>query len=169
MPTTDRRTFIKGTAGAAFALAAASTLPSGCRGYDQAPGGLVFFNNREYQIFKAIADTIIPAGGANAKSASALGVADNLDKYMLTEPSRVQQDFKSAINLFEYGPLLFDLKLTRFSRLTPDEQYRHMESWAYSSLNLRRTIFQAFKKSVMFAYYADPSTWPAIGYGGTLL
>jgi len=53
-----------------------------------------------------------------------------------------------------------------FTLLEPDEQDRALRAWQDSSIELRRTGFQAIRTIVIASYYASPKTWKAVGYDG---
>ncbi len=65
--------------------------------------------------------------------------------------------------------MLFDWTPSRFTRLTPTGQDASLRGWMTSRLALRRQGFQALRNLAFLGYYAQPSTWPSIGYAGPLL
>ena len=53
-----------------------------------------------------------------------------------------------------------------WSSATPDEAARFLQRWRTSSFSLFVAGYQALHDLVLGPWYADPSTWPAIGYAG---
>src|SRR5690606_7548668 len=91
-----------------------------------------------------------------------LRLVDALDAFLDGEPAEVVKELKLALALVEYGPLLFDGRLTTFSRLGLDEQTRHWSSWATSSLLLRRKVSVGFRKIFSVVFFDDERVWPHI-------
>ena len=71
-----------------------------------------------------------------------------------------------ALQLFEWGPLLFDLRFTRFTRMSAAEQDASLEGWMTSRLGLRRMGFTALRNLAFLGYYSQDETWALIGYAG---
>ena len=74
-----------------------------------------------------------------------------------------------ALRLFEYGPILFALSFSRFTRMNDAEKDASLRAWAESRLALRRTGFMALRNLCFLGYYSQPEAWRAIGYRGPLL
>ncbi len=74
-----------------------------------------------------------------------------------------------AMSLFEYGPILFDLTFTRFTRMSEDEQDASLETLMTSRLGVRRLSFYGVRNLCLLGYYSQEETWPLIGYAGPLL
>lgn len=55
-----------------------------------------------------------------------------------------------------------------FADLSEDVQDAWLRGWETSRVPLFRTAFQALRRLILSTHYADPSTWPAIGYRGPL-
>lgn len=49
---------------------------------------------------------------------------------------------------------------------TPSEVDAFLVAWRASSWSLKRTAYDALHQLVFAAWYADPRSWPAIGYPG---
>jgi hypothetical protein len=65
--------------------------------------------------------------------------------------------------------VLFELRFSRFTRLTPDEQDASLRGWMQSRIALRRTAFLALRNLAMLGWYAQDESWPSVGYSGPLL
>ncbi|HYH80960.1 MAG TPA: GMC family oxidoreductase [Longimicrobium sp.] len=56
----------------------------------------------------------------------------------------------------------------RFGRMSPARQDAWLRGWETSRIPVRRTVFQALRRLVLSTHYADPATYPGIGYRGPL-
>ena len=73
------------------------------------------------------------------------------------------------IRAFEYGPILFDLHFSRFTRLSDADKDASLAGWMHSRIALRRTAFLALRNLCFLGWYSQAETWPLIGYQGPLL
>jgi hypothetical protein len=75
---------------------------------------------------------------------------------------------KTVLALFENGLVgaLFMERVKPFTQLDPEAQDRVLLAWRDSSITLRRTVYRALSSLTASMYYADPRTWPGIGYPG---
>jgi hypothetical protein len=69
-------------------------------------------------------------------------------------------------SLFQWGPPLFQLKLSTFTGLTPEERDSYLQGWATSRSSTRRLGFRALKTLSMLGYYSQDATWKGIHYDG---
>jgi len=67
---------------------------------------------------------------------------------------------------FQWGPPVFQLKLTTFTGMTPAQRDDYLRSWATSRYALRRLAFRALKNLAMLGYYSQDATWKGIHYDG---
>ena len=110
-------------------------------------------------ILEAIAERMV--GSADTRQ---LGVADGIVNYIDVLPQPIRQDIQRLILLFEYLPPLVIFRLSRFSRLRPDDQDRYIEAWGTSRIALLRTGFRVLKNLSVSTYYQNPATWKALGH-----
>jgi D-cysteine desulfhydrase len=93
-------------------------------------------------------------------------VARGVDRCLATMAPEVQREAHGMFALIEHGTLLGG-RLPRFTNLAPDARERFL-----SGLEARGGLFalayRGLRDLCMFAFYAQESTWPAIGYGGPL-
>jgi hypothetical protein len=73
------------------------------------------------------------------------------------------------LRVVEHGTHLFDLKPRRFTRLSPAEQDAYLRGWMESTLGARRVIFRALKTLAALGYYAQTTSFAAVGYDGPWL
>lgn len=139
------------------------------RGKAAAVGGLRFLSAHEYRTFAALAEAVLPEGGAFPVGAGALDLARAFDDYAADEPEWIRQDFQRSLLLLEYGPVLFERRLVTFSNLSAAERLAHFEGWGTSGMVLRRQVATAFRRFMMLIFYDKPKVWPHLGYEGPLV
>lgn len=120
-------------------------------------------DEREYGIVYAIASRMIPPR-AGAPTIDEVGVAQNVDGILQRTTDGDRKDFKQLLSLFENAAL--NLRTRPFTQLDPEDQDSALRVWQDSSIELRRTGFQAMRTIVIASYYASPKTWKAVGYDG---
>jgi hypothetical protein len=128
--------------------------------------GLRVLDDQEFRTLSAVARVHLPPGGPFQQGADEVGVARAFDRYLADEPPEVKRDVKRALSLLEYGPLLFEGRLSTFSNLPPAEQLVHWRRWIDSDSLLRRQISWSLKKFLSLVFYDTPAVWPAIHYPG---
>ncbi|MBI1945038.1 MAG: hypothetical protein HYS27_05045 [Deltaproteobacteria bacterium] len=163
-----RRTFLKlGVAGLAGLGVAGGGLVA-LRGSALAVGGLGVLDAHRFRTLLAIAEAQLPVEGAGAGA-----VCDRLarlfDGFLQGEHEENVGDLKTALLLVEYGPVIFERRLTTFSNLVPDQRRRHWRGWMESELAVRRQVSLAFRKFFHAVFFDDPAVWPQIGYPGPSL
>ncbi len=133
----------------------------------QHPTDLKYFTAEEYAVFAAVAERFLP-GGENWLSASALDVPRKVDGVFALADAPTQRDVKQLLALFDnaLASFLLDGRATPFTQLSLADQDRALEQWRTSRLVLRRSGFDALRKISLAVYYADPATWPGVGYPG---
>ena len=182
-----RRGFLKkGILGAALLLVGGA-LPIALRGgIDRARprGALRLFTPREYAIFAAVADRIVPgdavfaAAGASAAagaapapawpSAQAQDCAGKADALMALAHPSVGAELRQLLHLFEsgLGGVFTNLQPTPFTRLAPDQMDARLTAWRTSRVALLRSGYQALKRLAQATYYSSPEVYPLVGYPG---
>jgi len=136
-----------------------------------APGvaGLRILSPHEYRTLTQLAWALFPAGGAFPQGAADADLARLFDGFLADEPEWNQGDLKKALLLLEYGPVLFERRLTTFSHLSEEERLAHFHAWRESSSDLRRQVSTAFHRFLCTVFYDRPEVWPALGYDGPLV
>lgn len=92
-----------------------------------------------------------------------------IDRALSQVDTEVRRQLRWLLWGFEWGPPVFALRLTTFTRMSPEAQDEYLQGWATSRSQLRLLGFRALKNLSMLGYYAQPSTWPAIHYDGPWL
>jgi hypothetical protein len=160
-----RRTLLQlGLGGTALAFAGGAGL-WGLRGRAPRVDGLRCLTDHEYRTVRHLAATIIPRGGVFPQGADDYDVARAFDGFLADEPHENRRDLKRALALVEYGPVLFERRLTTFSNLDDAARRAHWERWETSDSHLRRKVATAFRRFVCLVFYDHASVWAHIGYG----
>lgn len=134
------------------------------RGHAPQVDGLLVLSNHEYRTLTAIAHTLIPQGGAFPLGAADFDLARDYDTFLADEPAENIKLFKRALDLVEYGPLVFERKLTTFSNLDSEARLAHWQNWETSDELLRRQVTLAFRRFLSIMFYDKPAVWPYIHY-----
>jgi hypothetical protein len=130
-------------------------------------GPLLVFNQREFSICTAIAETMCPGEGT-LPSAQAIGVAAKLDALLHVVHPGVGKEIRQVLNLFEnpVASMLFDRRITPFTHLDAGGRSEALQRWRTSSLDLRRQAYKGLHGLVTAAYWGDPRTYASVGYPG---
>jgi hypothetical protein len=161
-PAVTRRGFLKGTAGGAIALGAASLLPAGCARYPAAPSDLKVLNGKEYAIINAAAPVYLGVDPAD----EGLDVARFFDGLAATFPVQILTQVKQALALFEHATILFAVSLKSFTQMDLAARTKYANGWAESGLALRRALNLALRNVCLAGYYLQTPAWKAIHYAG---
>ena len=163
----SRRRWLRWTLGAAVAVAGTAGAWRAFRGPEPKTAGLRQLSGREFATLAALARALFPSGGTPAPGADDLDLARAFDHFLADEPPWNQADLAKALLLLEIGPLVFERRLTRFTRLSTDAALAHFEQvWAEGPSVLRRQVAFAFRKFFALVYYDSEAVWPGIGYPG---
>jgi hypothetical protein len=166
-PAFPRRIFLKRSLQAAGALIVLPRFVAGCsaapRG--EVPAGLKTFSADEYLIAAAVADTLIPDGGAFEAGARSLGLAKRLDEFLVGESQKVVKGTLAALWTLEYGGILLAGQFGRFSSMSPERRIRYFEKLPLG-FETGRAIFLGLKRAFVFLFYNMDGSWPAVGYDG---
>lgn len=163
-----RRTLLKLGLGGLGALALGGGGLGALRGSAPAVSGLAVLDAHRFRTLLAIVEAQLPL---EAASGAAVGerLARLFDGFLKGEHEENVADLKTALLLVEYGPVIFERRLSTFSNLPADERRRHWRSWMESDLALRRQVSLAFRKFLHVVFFDDPAVWPQIGYPGPSL
>jgi len=120
-----------------------------------------------FAILAAVADRICP-GGPGLPSAWDLQVPEDIDALLHRKHPGDTADLVQALWLLEnpVAGLLLDGRPGRFTLATPEVQDRVLDRWRRSRIPQRRMAFRALCGLISAAYWANPRTYPHIGYPG---
>jgi len=122
----------------------------------------------EYAIVQSVASRICPQPAPDVPGADGVDVGVQVDRLLEYVGPEGSADVKTVLALFESGLVgaLFFERVKPFTQLDPESQDRVLLAWRDSSIALRRTVYRALSSLTASTYYADPRTWPGIGYPG---
>ena len=126
---------------------------------------LKVLSQKEYRILSAVAERIV----TEASGTFGVDLAQRIDSVLSGVRKEMAGEMKLLLNVFEYGAIFSGLQFKRFTQMGPDERDRYLASWEESPFPLKRTGFQALKRSALAAFYGSEASWPAIGYRGPWL
>ncbi len=170
MPEISRRGFLRmaGTSAALTALAQLRALPPAALA-GAAEAGDAFFSPRETEILTQIVERMVESGEPGAPAVRDTRAVATIDALCRSLDPEVADQLRVVLRLFEYGPPVFDLTFSRFTRMSPAEQDASLQAWMTSRLSLRRRAFYALRNLALLGYYSQDATWPLIGYAGPLI
>jgi hypothetical protein len=166
-----RRTFLKVGALAALTLAAGG----GIYRYTHPPGPLTRFVLDGES--KAALDAIIPgmlAGSLPADPAArALAVSattERVHQAIRGLPLGAQKEVKDLFGLLALAPARRALTgvADGWSHATAAQVGVFLQEWRFHRLAMLQTAYHALHDLIIGSWYADPSSWDAIGYPGPL-
>lgn len=162
---TRRRLLFTGL-GLAGAGAVGAMAVAGLRQKADSVAGLRVLTPEQHRTMRLVAAAHVPAGGAFAWSAADVDVAGLFDGFLGDQPPGDQSDAGLALDLIDFGPLLFERRWTTFADLSDAERQAHWLSWSVASQATRREIFWSFGRFIGMAVYDQAGAWPAVGYKG---
>ena len=170
-PATTRRGFLKlaGTTAAFTTLAQLRVPQASALACAAAAPSERFFDDHETEILTQLMQRITETGLAGAPRVRDTRAVATVDAVCRGLDPAVSGVLPLALRLFEWGPLLFDLRLARFSDLSDAEQDASLRGWMTSRLALRGTAFLGVRNLCFMGWYSQPEVWSLIGYQGPLL
>jgi len=160
----SRRELLRTGFAGALLVAFGALLPSGCQTYSPIARPLKFLSRKEFAVVTRAAVRIL---GLPDERGDEIG--GFIDALLADFPPTTQSQARLMLRVVEHGTHLFDLKPKRFTRLSSSDQDAYLRGWMESSLGARRIVFRALKTLAALGYYAQPSSWEAIGYDGPWL
>jgi hypothetical protein len=128
--------------------------------------GLRVLDAHEYRTLQSLVEVMLPKTAGIPIDAASMDLPREFDDFLADEPEQNVRDLQKALVLIEFGPLVFDKKLTTFSRLDVAERTAHWNEWALSDNLLRRQVSIATRKFFNLVYFDQEEVWPYIGYPG---
>lgn len=165
-----RRTFLRnaGLTASLTALAQLRVLPAAAapEAGEVGPGPL---SPETREVLTRIVERMVDSDDPRAPAVRQTGTIATIEAVLGQLDPALTSDLPLALTLFEWGPLLFDLTFTRFTRMSPAEQDESIRCWMNSRLGLRRLAYAALRNLAFIGYYSQDETWRAIGYQGPLI
>ncbi|MBA4306912.1 MAG: hypothetical protein C0429_09280 [Sphingopyxis sp.] len=123
---------------------------------------------KEYAVLDALAAALIHPlkdGPGTSAALTALRIDRELSFHHDTS---LAEDIKASLALLENLPAL-DALGPRFTALNNKDKQSFLANCAKAGPGLRRAAYNGIRFLVMFFYYTDDRSWPAIGYSGPLV
>jgi len=139
------------------------------RGRAPSVDGLRVLDDHEYQTLQSLVQIMLPTTDEIPVDVTSMDLPRVFDAFLTGEPEHNVKDLRKALVLVEFGPLVFDKKITTFSRLPVDERTKHWNSWGTSDRLLQRQVSIAMRKFFNLVYFDHEKVWPYIGYPGPSL
>lgn len=139
--------------------------------WGRVPGvsGLRVLTPSHFRAVQSLAEALFPGAPPFPEGPADHQLAVLFDGFLADEPEWNQTDLKRALVLLEAGPLLFERRLSTFSRLSAPERLRHFLSWQEADAGFRRQAAVALRRFLSLVYYDRPEVWESIGYDGPLI
>lgn len=160
----SRRRFLQQALGLPVGFLAASVTLTGCAPVRYPERPLQFLTPKEWAALHAASRHLIPSLPGKVGAAD-LPVASAADALFARANSRLQADLKQLLNSLENLTWL-NLRFKPFTALSDAEQEAYLRSWQKSAIDLQRQGFVALAKITAMLFYADPASWPQIGFTG---
>lgn len=172
-PEVTRRVFLNRTlqtlgAAATLPLTATQTLAGGGAGSALDLPELEFLRPGEFATLAALADSLIPQGGAFGLGARDVGLARRIDSYLPTLDPAVANGFRGALAYVESQAPALAGEPAPFSALGDRERENVLEAMLRQP-GLSRAVFIAMKYFCVVHFYTVDETWEFTGYDGPML
>jgi hypothetical protein len=159
-----RRGFL-GLAAKSAALATLARLPV-ASALSANGGKTAFFSAYERGILTAVVERMVATGEANAPAVRETRAVEVIDRICAGLDPELSGVLPTLLRLVEWGPAFFDLRFTRFSKLSDAGKDASLRAWMTSRLGPRRRAFYALRNLSYLGYYSQEATWALIGYRG---
>ena len=148
----SRRQFIVG-AGALSVLAATYAGYRQVGNYPTKPDNIEHLTDKEFAIYQAIGNVIIPEGGPLPGTGGDEISMKMLDSMFENIPEGKRELLGALPLVFEHGTVLDSLGSQCFTNLTFVEQNKYIQRWATSGLLIPAQLFAALKTLYGFSYF----------------
>ena len=170
-PRLTRRAFLR-DAGLTASLAALAQLPAlqlGCAADQDGALGSGLLSPHETEVLTQIVERMVDSDDPRAPAVRETGAIATIDRLLAQLDPALTSDLPLALQLFEWGPIVFDLGFSRFTRMGPAEQDASIRCWMESRLELRRQGYAALRNLAFIGYYSQDAAFRGIGYRGPLI
>jgi len=128
-----------------------------------------FFAPRDREVLTAIVERMVATGEPGAPTVRGTGTMNTIDALCAGLDPVATAPLPALVRLVEWGPVLFERRLARFTTLDDAGRDASLRGWMTSGLALRRIGFFALRNLAMLGYWSQDETWHLVGYGGPLL
>ena len=118
-------------------------------------------------VARAVLDGTLPEDGP-VQAAALDGLLERLDATLQGFPAATQAELSQLLALLAAAPGRIAIAglTTAWEQSPVSEVQAALQSMRRASLALRQQAYHALRDLTNAAYYADPTTWPALGYPG---
>jgi hypothetical protein len=108
----------------------------------------------------------LPSGAGHERAVRA--VVDGVEVAVRALPLRLQAEVAQLFDLLTFVParVLVARVPRAWSEADAHSIASFLDSWRTSWFALLRSAYQALHELIMASWYAQPQSWPALGYGG---
>jgi hypothetical protein len=165
-----RRSFLRlvGSTAALSALAQLRVVPPAAAATEEVRAA-GFFDASETEILTQLMERVVDTGLPDAPRVRDTRAVARVDALCATLDGSVTSLLPLLLRAFDYGPILFDLRFARFTRLSDADKDASLAGWMNSRIALRRMAFMALRNLCFLGWYSQEESWPLIGYQGPLL
>jgi hypothetical protein len=168
----NRRDFLKVGASGALVLATARLAranPGGDAALGAPPDGALSEGARD--VLTAVVPVILAGALPVEPSVRAARIAATIEgvgRAVSGLPLYTQADLRDLFALLGFAPARWLLAGVRrpWRQATAEEIAAFLQRWRFSGWALKQQAYQALHELVVAAFYADPASWPPIGYPG---
>lgn len=164
LPELTRRVFLKRSFQAAGALVSLPWIAPACAPVEVADG-LRVLSAGDFRVLTAVADSVVPRGGAFATGAADVDVARRIDALLAPADPRLLRGLRAGLALVEYAGGLLAGRPGRFSRLSAGDREAVLAALPHR-FGLAREAYAGLRALCLFAFYSADESWPALGYEG---
>ncbi len=171
LPEFTRRIFLSRTLqalGAAAALPAVGVGAMAAESVAKTTPALKVLTLPEYAVLAAIADTIIPHGGAFDLGATDVDLARRIDSYLPKLHPDVVTGVRGALVFVEQQAPEFAKKQGTFTTLSGAERAEVLQAMS-AAPGVPASVFLALKFTCCNYFYSLDATWKYTGYDGPML
>ncbi|MDP8255010.1 MAG: hypothetical protein P9M14_04620 [Candidatus Alcyoniella australis] len=119
---------------------------------------------RERRVLHALADTVLPRGGAFELGALDIELDGPFERYLRGMNRLYAKAYRAHLRVFDYGPLLFWFKPRRFTSLGPEEREQFCKKLEGHKRFGGRMFLFLLKFLIAFISFSDPRLERAAGY-----
>jgi hypothetical protein len=167
----NRRTFLMTGVAGGVALFGAWWWRGAHRDRNAAPGTLAALDAEAPAIVGAIVPALLAGALPADPAARAAAVAEtvaNVERAIAGLPPAAQGELGELFALLGLAPARVALAgvSAAWAEATPDAVNGFLDRWRASRFALLRSAYDALHQLVFAAWYGNPRSWPATGYGG---
>ena len=114
------------------------------------PKATYFFTQVEHEILKSVCAYMVGVPYDTALDIPVIAI----DAFAQQLPKALQVQLRFGLHLFQWGPLLCIGKSCRFTRLSPRDAVKYIDSWAKSRFRTRQRLFRGLRDIAFLGYYS---------------